>query len=205
MWGRCLAWLLSWPLVLAWWALGWRLETGIPQLARMVVVGAPHTSTLDFFHMLPVALRAGRRPHVAIKHTIFTPPLGYLLRALGAIPIDRARSQDIVAKLAARLRAARRMLLIFTPEGTRRARAQWKSGFYYTALAARVPIALIYIDYRRKRVGCALVFYPSGELRRDFALIRTVYAARGYPKHAQGWQLPDLPEEDERFAETARD
>lgn len=193
MLGRALSWLFGWPLALAWWASGWRMETGLPRAPRLVVVGAPHTSTWDFFHMLPIALLAGRRPHVAIKHTVFRPPLGAILRALGGIPIDRRRSHDVVAHLAARLSAASRMILIFTPEGTRRPRAQWKSGFYHTARAAAVPIALVYIDYQRKRVGCALTFYPSSDIQRDFALIRAVYAARGYPRYPTGWRLPEIP------------
>lgn len=182
--------LFGWPLVLLWWASGWRLDTPIPPIARFVVVGAPHTSNLDFAHLLPVALLAGRRPHVAIKHTVFRPPFGALLRAIGAIPIDRGRSHDVVFQLTARMRRARRMVLVFTPEGTRRRRKHWKSGFYHIAHATDVPIALVYIDYRHKRVGCALTFYPSGDYRRDFALIRAVYAAHGYPRYAENWVLP---------------
>jgi len=194
LFGRFLARLFGWPLWLLWWACGWRLETGIPNIPRFVVIGAPHTSNWDFAHLLPIALHAGRRPHVAIKHSVFRPPIGALLRAIGAIPIDRSRSHDVVFQLSARLRNARRMVLIFTPEGTRRLRKQWKSGFYHIAHATQVPIALIYIDYRRKRVGCALTFYPSGDYRHDFALIRAVYAARGHPRHPANWRLPELPD-----------
>lgn len=195
---RLMTRLLGWPLVLLWWAGGWRLETGIPRLARFIAVGAPHTSNWDFFHMLPIALLAGRRPHAAIKHTVFRPPFGAMLRALGAIPIDRGRSHDVVFQLSARLRRARRMVLVFTPEGTRRPRRYWKSGFYHIAHATGVPIALVYIDYRRKRVGCALTFYASGDYERDFALIQAVYAARGYPRHPQNWRPPELPPETRR-------
>ena len=188
--------LFGWPLVLLWWAIGWRLDTPIPPIARFVVVGAPHTSNLDFVHLLPIALLAGRRPHVAIKHTVFRPPFGALLRAIGAIPIDRGRSHDVVFQLTARMRRARRMVLVFTPEGTRRRRKHWKSGFYHIAHATQVPIvpiALVYIDYRHKRVGCALTFYTFTQRRLPARFRMSLIRTSSSPSMGSNLIRPRLP------------
>lgn len=186
---------LATPLLVIWRLWGWRVEHDLPNIPRYVILGVPHTTNWDYLHMLAVAMHARRRPHVTVKHTLFRGPVGWFIKFAGGIPIDRTRSSNVVEQLAARLKAAERMILVFTPEGTRSKSPHWKTGFYYTALKAGVPIVCAYIDYRRKCVGSGLVIQPTGDIHADFIHIRAFYETHGYPKYPENWTPLSLPDE----------
>lgn len=190
---RIIVQLVAIPLLTLWRLLGWRVERDLPDIPRYVILGVPHTTNWDYVHMLAVALHARRRPYVTVKHTLFHGPIGWFIKAMGGIPIDRTRSTNVVDQLAARIKSAKRMVLVFTPEGTRSKSAHWKTGFYYTALKADVPIVCAYIDYRRKCVGSGLVLYPTGDIHADFEQIQVFYKTHGYPKYPQNWTPLQLP------------
>lgn len=156
--------------------LGWTVEARLPPVSRYVVIGAPHTTNWD----LPVALLAmpamGFRGRWVAKHTIFRGPLGPLMRALGGIPVDRRKSQNFVEQVVERMLEEEEFVVVIAPEGTRSRTECWKTGFYYIALGAEVPIALGYVNYPRKRVGVGGWFTPSGDLEADMERIREFYA-----------------------------
>lgn len=156
--------------------LGWTVEARLPPVSRYVVIGAPHTTNWD----LPVALLAmpamGFRGRWVAKHTIFRGPLGPIMRALGGIPVDRRKSQNFVEQVVERMLEEEEFVLVIAPEGTRSRTERWKTGFYYIALGAEVPIALGYVNYPRKRVGVGGWFTPSGDLEADMERIREFYA-----------------------------
>ncbi len=157
---------------------GWTLEGALPpEATRSVLIAAPHTSNWDLPYTLMVAFCLRLNIYWMGKASIFRWPWGPLMRWLGGIAVDRSKSSNLVAASAAALRAADGPLqLVVPPEGTRGRTRQWKTGFYYIALEARVPIVLAYMDYERKLSGLGPVFTPSGDVEADMAAIKRFYA-----------------------------
>jgi 1-acyl-sn-glycerol-3-phosphate acyltransferase len=156
-------------------AFGWKLCIAPPPSKKYVLIGAPHTSNWDFVVGL-LGLWGGRiRARFLGKKELFKPPLGFLMRALGGIPVDRSRRSNLVDQVAEIFKREEEIAILITPEGTRGRAPYWRTGFYYMALKAGVPIALGYADYRRKEVGIGAYLYPTGDIRKDFALIREFY------------------------------
>jgi 1-acyl-sn-glycerol-3-phosphate acyltransferase len=110
------------------------------------------------------------------KHTLFKGPFGPLMRLLGGIPIDRRAKRDTVEALVSAFESRRELMLLIAPSGTRSKAPRWKTGFYYVAVGARVPIVLGFLDWGRRRGGLGEVFTPTGDIERDFAAIRAFYA-----------------------------
>ncbi len=156
--------------------LGWTLVSEAPDLPRYVVIGAPHTSNWD----LPIGVLGliglGIKPSVVAKHTLFRPPLGWFMRALGGIPIDRSQRRNFVDQVVAAYKEADELVVALTPEGTRSYTPCWKTGFYFIALGAGVPIALAFADYPTRRVGLGPTVYPTGDIEADIAVISEFYA-----------------------------
>ncbi len=155
---------------------GWRVEGAIPDLPRMVMVVAPHTSNWDFATGLwpKLALRLDVR--FVAKHTLFRFPLGFFMHWLGGVPVDRQAPGGFVGAAARALREAERMLVVIAPEGTRKP-AEWKSGFYRIAVEAGVPILLVAFDYPRQAVRFGPLVAPTGDYAADLALIRSHFRA----------------------------
>jgi 1-acyl-sn-glycerol-3-phosphate acyltransferase len=153
---------------------GWRIEGAVPDLPRMVLIVAPHTSNWDFLTGLwaKLALRLGGR--FVGKHTLFKGPMGVFMRWLGGVPVDRRAATGFVEQVARALRDAERMVVVIAPEGTRK-RTPWKSGFYRIAVAAGVPILPVAFDYPRRAVVFAPPFRPTGDYESDLAAIRAHY------------------------------
>lgn len=185
MLARFLVWLVAVPALLLWRLAGWRVEGDLPDIDRYVFVYAPHTSNWDYVHMLPLALHFRRRPSTMVKDSAFRGSVGWFVRAVGGIPIDRSKSNNAVRQAAAYINAHPRVVLVIAPEGTRRKRDHWKSGFYYIAREAGVPIVLGYLNYREKRGGAGPTLYPTGDIEADMALIREFYAERGYGRYPE--------------------
>jgi 1-acyl-sn-glycerol-3-phosphate acyltransferase len=111
------------------------------------------------------------------KESIFKPPFRGLMRWLGGISVNRETSTNMVAaSVQAIAQADHRVQLVVPPEGTRSQVRYWKTGFYYIALGAQVPIVLAYMDYGRKVAGLGPVFYPTGDIEADMRSIQAFYA-----------------------------
>lgn len=158
------------------WLMRFRAVGDVPPGRKFVVIGAPHTSNWDF----PLAIAYGFvrdvRLQVFVKHTMFVGPLGWLLRAVGGLPVDRTAAHGLVAHSVDTLRAADRLALVVPPSGTRSRASHWKSGFYHIATGADVPVVCCFIDFGRREVGVRDVLRLSGDVRADMDRIREVYA-----------------------------
>lgn len=167
------------------WISGWKVEGGVPEVPRAIVIGAPHTSNWDFVFFLMAALVFRLRIQWVGKHTLFRPPLGWFLRAVGGVPVDRRVPHGLVGETARKLREAEAMFLMIPAEGTRSWAPHWKSGFYRIAEQAQVPIVLGYLDYQRKVAGLGPTLTPSGDIGADMERIRAFYEpiAACYPEH----------------------
>ena len=181
-----------------WLALtGWSVEVTRPQTDHFVLLAAPHTTNWDLPYMLAAAWSADISPAWIGKHTLFGPWTGWLFRFLGGIPVDRTHRSDAVQQVI-RIFAERRALhLTIAAEGTRRRTEHWKSGFYWMAHGAGVPIAFGFLDYARKVAGIGPTLETSGDPEKDMDEIRSFYQdIEG--RHPAGFGPIRLREETER-------
>ena len=157
---------------------GWEVRGALPPEARKsVFIAAPHTSNWDLPNTLMVAFVLRLNIYWMGKASIFRFPFGTLMKWLGGIPVDRSKSNNLVAASAQAIEHARGALqLIVPPEGTRAKTRYWKTGFYHIAITARVPIVMAYMDYTRKISGLGPVFHPTGDLDLDMLSIKAFYA-----------------------------
>ena len=162
--------------IIAYRFFGWRTEGEKPDASKFVVIAAPHTSNWDFFFTVCLAFIYRLNPQMMMKAEWFFWPLGPLFKYLGAIPIDRARSRNVVAQSIAAFNTTNEMVLVIPPAGTRGKVRQWKTGFYHIANGAGVPIALGFLDYGRKVGGFGPTVTPTGDIDTDMVAIRLFYA-----------------------------
>jgi 1-acyl-sn-glycerol-3-phosphate acyltransferase len=157
---------------------GWKVEGSLPPEARKsVFIAAPHTSNWDLPYTLMVCFALNLNVYWMGKSSIFKWPFGPVMRWLGGIAVDREKSSNLVEASAQAISVADGPLqLIVPPEGTRSKATYWKTGFYYIAQAAKVPIVMAYMDYAQKRSGLGPLFYPSGDIDKDMIAIKAFYA-----------------------------
>jgi 1-acyl-sn-glycerol-3-phosphate acyltransferase len=160
--------------------LGWRLENAFPDVGSCVIIVSPHTSNMDWFMGLMGFWHQGMQPNILIKKEAFKGIAGWLLKALGAIPVDRSGSKQYMTRQLAQQMREQTLRVVITPEGTRKKPDRWRTGFYHIAKAADVPIVPGYIDYSRKRAGYGPVLYPSEDREHDFAQLRSFYQANNF-------------------------
>lgn len=164
--------------------LGWRLVGARPQLDRYVLIAAPHTSNWDFPLMLLFAAAFDIKITWMGKHSLFRPPMGAVMRALGGMPIERHKSKNVVDSIVEAFHSARELVLVVPTEGTRARVEYWKSGFYHIARQAGVPIVPSLLDFGKKQGGFGPPLELSGDIRQDMQFFRDFYAgAKGlYPE-----------------------
>lgn len=157
---------------------GWKaVGAPPPGIPKYVMICAPHTSYWDGFWMLGCASLLGIDLRFLGKHTMFQGPLGWLMKGLGAVPVIRSQRQNTVQQAAEWFKSSDAFLLGVAPEGTRKLTAGWKTGFYWIAMDAKVPIACAFIDYGTKTGGFLPdVIHPTGNIETDFALFQKAYA-----------------------------
>lgn len=172
---------------------GWDIDGELPAGSKFLLIGAPHTSNWDFIFMLATSWIFRLKISFMAKDSLFRRPFGWLMRGLGGIPIDRASAHGVVEQVVARFSTREKLVVVVTPGGTRRYRDHWKSGFYWIAIEAQVPLLCASINYRTKRIHLGLSFIPTGELLSDMDRIRAFYAqGKGlYPHQAAEIRLQD--------------
>lgn len=154
---------------------GWKVEGGVHQPPRFVIIAAPHTSNWDAFIMLTAAYIFRVKIQWFVKEAVFFFPLGILVRAFGGIPIDRSKRMNVVGQAVESFQQSGCLILAVPPEATRKRSTSWKTGFYHIARGAQVPIVLGYIDYRRKIAGLGPAFVPTGDIVEDFKVFADFY------------------------------
>lgn len=157
---------------------GWKVEGSLPaHAAKCVLIAAPHTSNWDLPYTLMVAFVLRLNIYWMGKNSLFKPPFRGVMMWLGGIPVNREQSTNLVAASAEALRTAEgQVQLVVPPEGTRSKTRYWKTGFYYIALGAQVPIVMAYMDYALKRSGLGPMVHPSGDIEKDMLLVKAFYA-----------------------------
>lgn len=170
--------------------LGWRLEGEIPDEARFVLIGAPHTSNFDGILALATLTALGLRAGTMIKDSAFKGALGALLRWFGAIPINRRSPKGVVEQSIDAFRRNEQFILLIAPEGTRHSAPEIKRGFYHIAHGAGVPVLAAACSYARKTVTFGQLVRTSGDVDADLRTILRFLRRHGDPRHPRRLSLP---------------
>ena len=155
---------------------GWRMVGALPDIPRLVLIAAPHSSNWDGLWGFAAKLGMGVKLSILGKDSLLRiPVLGALLRWQGVIPVDRSAPHGVVEQAAQAIRDAERMWYAIAPEGTRKWVDRWKPGFWLIASKAGVPVIPAYFDYSRKVIGIGPPFVPGADMHADIARIQRWY------------------------------
>ncbi len=157
-------------------ACGWNVAGEVPDCARLVLIAAPHSSWWDGLWGLLLKVAWGIDIAFMGKQQLFVGPLGWALRRLGGIPVERAAAHGVVDQMVARFAGGHPLWLGVAPEGTRGPVTKWRTGFWHIAHAARVPILPVYFDYPSRTIGLGSLLMPSEDAAADFERLRAFYA-----------------------------
>jgi 1-acyl-sn-glycerol-3-phosphate acyltransferase len=155
--------------------LGWRFEGSVPNLPKMVLIGAPHTSNWDFLLAMVALFAVQARVYWLGKDSFVNSPLKPLLLWLGGVPVDRRAANGVVGQTAVQFQERQQFLLGLAPEGTRSLVPRWRMGFFYIAQAANVPIVPVALDYGRKIIEIGTPLWPEVGETAVLAQLRTFY------------------------------
>lgn len=162
----------------AWWfkVKGWRIdEQSSLDIKRGIMIAAPHTSNWDFVYALGALKLMNIPVQYLAKKELFRPPLGWLLKAAGGIPVERKKNTKFVDVITEKFKEHQDLILMMAAEGTRKRVEKWKTGFYYAALNANVPVYPAYLDYRKKMAGIGPAIWLTGNKDQDARTLRTFY------------------------------
>lgn len=159
--------------------LGWRVVGNVTMskdtIKKAVIIGAPHTSSHDFYIGLLMRQVIGIKSNFIAKKELFKWPIKYYFKAIGGAPLDRRPGQNKVEAIAKLFESREEFRLALSPEGTRMKVDQWKTGFYYIAKKAKVPIIMFTLDFENKQNKVSEPFYPTDDLEADFAYMHGFY------------------------------
>ncbi|MEZ5460538.1 lysophospholipid acyltransferase family protein [Dokdonella sp.] len=155
---------------------GWQLAGEMPDVPRAILIAAPHSSWWDGVWGLGVKIAIGADVSFMAKRELFFWPLGWFLRKLGGIPIERSATRGVVEQMAARLRDSTQLWIGIAPEGTRKKVSKWKTGFWHIARKADVPIVLVYFHYPERTIGFGPLFHTTDDMEADLDRLRDFYA-----------------------------
>jgi 1-acyl-sn-glycerol-3-phosphate acyltransferase len=160
-------------------ALRWRIEGELPNRSKLVVIAAPHTSNWDFVVGIAARFALGIDVSWLGKHTLFRGPWSVILRRWGGIPINRTASHDTVSHIVEQFRERQTFILALAPEGTRKKVSEWRTGFWYIAHGAGVPIVPVAFDWARRRIVIRSTFETTADVTADVEALRRSYEGMG--------------------------
>lgn len=157
---------------------GWAFETPKPPEKKYVLLCWPHTSNWDGLLLVTLGRSIDLQLQWMVKDTWVKGPLGVVTKRVGAVPINRSRKSNVVEQMVEQFRQRDELALAIPPEGTRSRAEHWKSGFYWIATSAKVPVVPGYLDYATKRAGLGPAIMMTGDVHADMARIRAYYQKR---------------------------
>ncbi|UUS56869.1 MULTISPECIES: 1-acyl-sn-glycerol-3-phosphate acyltransferase [unclassified Acinetobacter] len=171
-------------------AQGWKFDGEFPNLAKAVAIISPHTSNIDAWHGFLALLGIGIKITIFGKNTLFNTPLKPLLDWVGVIPVQRENPHGLTREITEIVQATDQIWIGMAPEGTRKKADKIRSGFYYIAYEAQIPIVMFSFDYAKKTIHCLGVFEPSGDFETDLEKILKIYDGKFSPKNPEWLALP---------------
>ncbi len=171
--------------------MGWESVGGPMKEKKAIVLGVPHTSVWDFLVSYLFYTQFGKVAHIMIKKEFFFWPLGPILRACGAVPVDRESAASMVRSLIHEMDQADEFHLAIAPEGTRKAVKRWKTGFHLIARETGATVYVGYYDWGRKRISVGEPFELTDDSKADMQRIYDIYRPMGIQgKHKDGFIVP---------------
>lgn len=164
--------------------MGWQIQGRVPDVRKLIVAGAPHTSNWDFVIAMSVVMALDLRANWLAKHTIFRFPFKTLFYKLGGIPLDRSNPKGVAEQMAEKIRASDQMIIGIMPEGTRKKVEKWKSGFLRIAYAADCPVMLSSLDFDAKTVLFGDLIAAREDVDQQLLEIKQYYR-QFKPKHPE--------------------
>lgn len=156
--------------------LGWKIDGTIaPEIKKCIIIIVPHTSWHDFYVGLFTRGVVGLEMNWVGKKELFQFPFGGYFRWMGGAPLNRQQNENKVDAIAKVFETKEIFRLGIAPEGTRKKVSEWKTGFYYIALKANIPIIPVSFDYNKKQVKISEPFYPTGNIASDFKTLGQNY------------------------------
>ncbi len=156
--------------------LGWKFEGDFPRdIKKYVVIAAPHTSWVDFPIAILSRMASGLMINFIGKASLFNGPFGFFFRGLGGTPVDRTKSNNLVDAIVEIFNAKEEFRLGLSPEGTRKKVKTWKTGFYYIAKGANVPIVMATLDFENKKIKISDPYYTTSDKEKDISFLRGFY------------------------------
>ncbi len=155
---------------------GWSVDITVPDSPKAIICVAPHTSNWDFILGKLAYASVNRKSGFLMKSTWFFFPLGYIFKSMGGIPVVRKNKKNSLVEEVTRLfKENDNLTIAITPEGTRKAVSQWRTGFLRIAMNVDIPIYLGVLDYENKRILIKDSFTPSGDIDNDIMRVKAYY------------------------------
>jgi len=160
--------------LLRWQVVG-NTTMSIDEVKKAIIIAAPHTSWHDFYIGVLLRKVIGIKTNFVGKKELFVWPLGYYFRAVGGVPLNRSKNENKVDAIAKEFNKKEEFRITFAPEGTRKKVDKWRTGFYYVAKAANVPIIMFTLDFKNKINTVSEPFWPTNDIEADFKFMRNFY------------------------------
>lgn len=154
---------------------GWKLVGGVISDPKAIVLGVPHTSNWDFIISFMYYRAVGGKAYTMVKKEFFFWPMGYIVRAMGGIPVDRSKGASLIKQIITEFDRREILHLAIAPEGTRKSVSKWKGGFHTIARTANIPVYLGFFDWGRRQVGYSHKIDLTDDLQADLKRIRQWY------------------------------
>ena len=151
------------------------LEGAFPKDPKFVIAVVPHTSNWDFFVAIGVRTFLNEPIHFVGKKELFNFLTSGFFKGLGGMPLDRRKNENVVEAITRMYGEEEVFRMAIAPEGTRKKVETWKTGFYYIAKKANVPILMFTLDFKNKENRFSEPFYPTDDLEADFQFMRAFY------------------------------
>ena len=155
--------------------LNWKMIGTFPTLPKYIVAVVPHTSWVDLILGVIVRNISGESINFVGKKELFGPLTGWFFRALGGTPVDRSKSNNLVDAIVQIFNSKSEFILGLSPEGTRKKVEKWKTGFYFIAKGAKVPIVMATLDFENKKIKISEPYYPTDDKEKDFKFFYSFY------------------------------
>lgn len=159
--------------------LGWKIEGGFDtSIKKSVVIVVPHTSNFDFIVCSFTRRILKIQINFVGKKALFYWPIGWYFKWMGGEPLERTKSENKVEAITKVFEGLDEFRLAIAPEGTRKKVDKWKTGYYYIALSAKVPIVQVSLDYPTKTISIGKAFYPTGDIEKDEIKLRLFFKGK---------------------------
>lgn len=159
--------------------LGWKTIGGVARENKCIIIGAPHTSAWDFVISWLFYTSVGGFASVLIKKEFFIWPIGFILKKMGGVPIDRSKGANVIRQTIQLFNEMEHIHLALTPEGTRQSTKKWKAGFHIIATEANIPVYLGSFDWGRKTITIGDKFELSDNSKEDIKRMKAFYQEKG--------------------------